>query len=99
MCSPLLGGSEIRAENAGRLKLLLTIPLPFCQRRLDERSSSILRLAPAPWIALCNRVLAGYNNQPRRPLQRSRASAEWSPLVHGECARLRATSPPHVFSH
>src|SRR5579884_512157 len=99
MSGPLLSGSEILAETVRHWKLRASKPETYLQCRPGGRSSSSQRLAPVPPIIPCSPVRADCNSQLRRLVQRSKASAEWSPLVHGESARLRATSLRRVFSH
>src|ERR1700747_2440738 len=99
MSGPPLSGSEIRAETVRHWKLRPSKPETYLQCPPGGRSSSSQRLAPVPPIIPCSPVRAGCNSQLRRLVQRSKASAEWSPSIPGECARLLATLPPHVFSH
>src|ERR1700756_1838064 len=94
-----LSGSEILAETVRQWKLRLSRPVTYLQCRRGGRSSSSQRLAPVPPIIPYIPVRAGCNSQLLRRVQRSKASAEWSPLVPGECARLPSAFPLLVFSH
>src|ERR1700746_387423 len=99
MSGPLLSGSEILAETVRHWKLRPSKHETYLQCRRGGRSSSSQRLAPVPPIIPHSPVRAGCNNQLLRLVQRSKASVEWSPLVHGECARLPSASPRLVFWH